>query len=162
LKRIVRAVVLLLAVSVVTGVVAAAVSAKGSPVTTIRLVEKDKSFHFVDNPPLGGQNKPPSMGDQFALTSELLTRSGKHAGMLHATCTVTSGGKNTVSTCFGTFGLKGGQLAGMATLGGETKTDRIAIVGGTGIYAGARGEAISVDRGENSPFSDTTIRLLRP
>jgi hypothetical protein len=161
LKRTVRAVVLLLAVSVLTGVVAAAVSAKGSAVTTIRLVEKDKAFHFVDNPPLGGQNKPPSIGDEFAFTSELLTRSGKHAGMLHATCTVTLGGKNTVSTCFGTFGLKGGQLAGMTTIG-ETKTDRIAIVGGTGIYAGVRGEAISVNRGENSPFSDTTIRLLRP
>jgi hypothetical protein len=125
------------------------------------LVEKDKVFHVVDNPPLGGQNKPPSIGDQAAFTSELLTRSGKHAGMLHATCTVTSGGKHTVMTCIGTFGLKGGQLAGMATLG-EAKTDRIAIVGGTGIFAGARGEATSVSRGENSPFSDTTIRLLHP
>jgi hypothetical protein len=162
LKKTVRVVVLLIAVSVVAGVVAAAVSAKGSSVTTIRLVEKDKAFHFVDNPPLGGQNRAPSMGDQFVFTSELLTRSGKHAGMLYATCTVMSGGKGTVSTCSGTFGLKGGQLAAMTTLVGEAKTDRIAIVGGTGIYAGARGEVISVNRGQNSPFSDTTIRLLRP
>jgi hypothetical protein len=152
----------LLAVCVVGGMVAATVNAKNSGVTTIRLVEKDKAFHFVDNPPLGGQNRPPSMGDEFVFTSELLTRSGKHAGMLHATCTVTAGGKDTVSTCFGTFGLKGGQLAAMTTIVGETRTDHIAIVGGTGIYAGVRGEVISVDRGENTPYSDDTIRLLRP
>jgi hypothetical protein len=168
LKKTVRALALLITVGVVTGVVVTAATAnssgvttKSSGVTTIHLVEKDKAFHFVDNPPLGGQNKPPSMGDEAVFTSELLTRSGKHVGLLHATCTVTSGGKHTVMSCFGTFGLKGGQLAGMATLG-EAKTDRIAIVGGTGIYAGARGEATSVSRGENSPFSDTTIRLQRP
>jgi hypothetical protein len=157
----VKAVLGLIAVSVVTGVVAAAATATGSGVTTIHLVERDTAFHVVDNPPLSGENKPPSMGDVFVFTSELLTRSAKHAGTLHATCTVTSGGKRGVVTCFGTFGLKGGQLAGVATLG-QTKTDRIAIVGGTGIYAGARGEVISVSRGENSPFSDDTIRLLRP
>jgi hypothetical protein len=152
----------LLALSVVGAIIATTVSAKNSGSTTIRLVEKDKAFHFVDNPPLGGQNRPPSMGDQFVFTSELLTRSGKHAGMLHATCTVTAGGKDTVSTCFGTFGLKGGQLAAMTTIIGEAKTDHIAIVGGTGIYAGVRGEVTSVDRGENTPYSDDTIRLLRP
>jgi hypothetical protein len=159
LKKSTRALALLVVIGVVTGVVVTAATAKSSGVTTIHLVEKDKAFHFVDNRPLGGQNTPPSVGDQAAFTTDLLTRSGKHLGMLHATCTVTSGGKHTVMTCMGTFGLKGGQLVGMATLG-EAKTDRVAIVGGTGIYAGARGEAISVSRGENSPFSDTTIRLL--
>jgi hypothetical protein len=162
LTKLVRAGVLLIVVAVSVVIVTAAVGANGGGVTTIRLVEKDKAFHFVDNAPLGGQNRPPSMGDQFVFTSELLTRSGKHAGILHATCTVTAGGRNTVSTCFGTFGLKGGQLAAMTTIVGETKKDRIAIVGGTGIYAGARGEVISVDRGENTPYSDDTIRLLRP
>jgi hypothetical protein len=156
-----RALAFLAAVSVAAIVATTAMGADGSGVTTIRLVEKDKSFHFVDNAPLGGQNRPPSMGDQFVFTSELLTRSGKHAGMLHATCTVTAGGKNTASTCFGTFGLKGGQLAGMTTISDTAKQTRIAILGGTGIYAGARGEVISVDRGDNSPFSDDTFRLHR-
>jgi hypothetical protein len=149
-------------VSVVTGVVAATATANASKVTTIKLVEKEMAGRFVDNPPLGGDNKPPSIGDVYAFTSELLTRSGKHAGMLHATCTVTLGGKNGVSTCFGTYSLKGGQLQAMTTLAGEPKVQRIAIVGGTGIYAGVRGEVTSVNRGENSPLSDNTIRLLRP
>jgi hypothetical protein len=157
----VRAVALLIALSVVSAVVAAAATAKDSAVTTIRLVEKEMAGRFVDNPPRGGENKPPSIGDVFAFTSELLTRSGKHAGMLYATCTVTLGGKNGVSTCFGTYALKGGQLQGMTTLVGEPRTQRIAIVGGTGIYAGVRGEVTSVNRG-NSPLSDSTIRLLRP
>jgi hypothetical protein len=157
-----RTVVLLIAVSVVTGVVAAAASAKDSQVTTIKLVKKELAGRFVDNPPLGGENKPPSIGDVFAFTSELLTRSGRHAGMLHATCTATLGGKNGVSTCFGTYSLKGGQLAALTTMVGEPRTQRIAIVGGTGIYAGVRGEVTSVNRGENGPFSDDTIRLLRP
>jgi hypothetical protein len=159
-KQTVRALALVLAVGVVTGVVVSAATAKSSGATTIRLIEKDKAFHFVDNPPLGGQNHAPSMRDQFVFSSELLTRSGKHAGTLHATCTVTSGGKSTMSTCSGTYGLKGGLLAVMTTLDLEAKMDRIAIVGGTGIYAGARGEVISVSRGQNSPFSDTTIHLL--
>ena len=50
----------------------------------------------------------------------------------------------------------------MTTIVGEPKIQRIAIVGGTGVYAGVRGEVTSVNRGENSPFSDNTIRLLRP
>jgi hypothetical protein len=161
LKRSVRAIVLLVVVGVAAAVLAAAASAKGPGVVTIHLVEKDKTFHFVDNPPLGGENQPPSQGDQFVFTSELLTRSGKHAGMLRATCTVTSGGRDGAITCFGTYGLKGGQLAAITTIVGEAKADRIAIVGGTGVYAGARGEVISVSRGDNSPFSDATIRLLR-
>jgi hypothetical protein len=127
----------------------------------MHLVEKEQAFHFVDNRPFGGDNHPPSQGDQFVFTNELLTRSGKHAGVLHAACTVTAGGYDGALTCFGTFGLKGGQLEAMTTILGEGKTTRIAIVGGTGVYAGVRGEVIAVDRGENSSFTDDTVHLLR-
>jgi hypothetical protein len=69
---------------------AAAVSnkttARGKSIT-FHLVEKSIGFNFVDNPPRQGSNAPPLIGDQFALTSELLTRSGKHAGFLDATTT---------------------------------------------------------------------------
>ena len=159
MKASVRGAVLLAVVGVVAVCLAAAASAKDSRVTTFRLVEKDSSFHFVDNPPQG--MKPgPSAGDSFVFTGELLTRSGKHAGTLHVTCTVTTGGKHMVSTCVGTFGLAGGQLQAQTTITDGAKADHIAIVGGTGVYVGARGEVISVSRGENSPFSDDTIRLL--
>jgi hypothetical protein len=151
----------LVAAGIVAVFLASAAGAKASGVTTLRLVEKDSSFHFVDNPPRAVKSGP-SAGDVFVFTGELLTRSGKHAGMLHATCTVTAGGKHPVSTCVGTFGLKGGQLQAQTTITDGAKADHIAIVGGTGVYVGVRGEVISVSRGENSPFSDDTIRLLAP
>jgi hypothetical protein len=50
----------------------------------------------------------------------------------------------------------------VTTIRAEERRPRIAIVGGTRAYAGARGEVISVDRGEDSPFSDDTIRLFKP
>ena len=138
---------------------ASAARAEGSRVTMLHLVEKDSSFHFVDNPPRG-MKAGPSAGDLFAFSAELLTRSGKHAGILHATCTVTTGGKHSVSTCLGTFGLKGGQLQAQTAITDGATADHIAIVGGTGVYVGVRGEVISVSRGQNLPFSDDTIRLL--
>jgi hypothetical protein len=139
---------------------ASAASAKGSGVT-LHLVEKDSAFHFVDNPPLG-MKAGPSAGDVFVFTANLLTRSGKHAGMLHATCTVNTGGKHPVSTCLGTFGFQGGQLQAQTTITDGAKADHIAIVGGTGVYVGASGEVTSVSRGQNSPFSDDTVHLLLP
>ena len=151
---------MLVAAGVAAGLIVATAGATGSRVTTFHLVEKDNSFHFVDNSPRGGKNQRPSAGDQFVFTGELLTRSGKHAGKLHATCTITAAGKPMVSTCLGTFGLQGGQLEAQTTITDGAKADHIAIVGGTGVYAGARGDVISVSRGENSPFSDDTIRLL--
>jgi hypothetical protein len=134
--------------------------AKAAQGVTFHLVEKSQSFHFVDNPPIAGRNEPPSQGDTFTGTSNLLTRSGKRAGTLYFSCTVASGGRNGVNECFGTFALKGGQLSGITSTGGNSNVTRIAIVGGTGIYEGANGSVVSVSRGNNSPFSNDTFHLL--
>ena len=61
--------------------------ANSSAVTTFHLVEVDQSFHFVDNPPLGGAQAPPSQGDAFVFVSKLVSKSGKPAGTLYASCT---------------------------------------------------------------------------
>jgi hypothetical protein len=45
--------------------------------------------------------------------------------------------------------------------GTETTTTRIAVVGGTGAYAGVSGTAVEVSRGENGP-TDVTINLRYP
>ncbi len=155
MKRVLVTASVIAALGVITAVGVAAISrTSASSATTLRLVERDQSFHFVDVPPIGGQNSPPSQGDSFAFTSTLWTRAGKRAGTLRATCVFTSGGEGAI-TCFGTFGLKGGQLEGMTTVRGDSRTTHIAIVGGTGAYAGARGEVISVDRpGEDAPSDD--------
>jgi hypothetical protein len=83
----------------------------------------------------------------------------KPSGTLVATCAVTSGGRNATETCYGTFMLKGGELVGVTSIRNQRVT-RIAIVGGTRAYVGARGEVVSVSRGENSPYSDDTVHLL--
>jgi hypothetical protein len=149
-------------VSVTVWVVGAAGAPKQSSAVTIHLVEKDYAFNWVDNKPLGGRNDPPSIGDMFAFTSTLWTRDGKRAGTLYASCVVATGGKNPVSTCTGTFALKGGQLELQTSLtfGAENKPQKIAIVGGTDAYEGARGMVTSISRGQNSPFSDDTVHVL--
>ena len=76
---------------------------------------------------------------------------------------VTRGGERGAGTCYGTFLLKGGQLAGIAGInfaGGNV--DHVAIVGGTGAYEGVTGSVVSRSRGENSRFTDDTIHLIYP
>ena len=128
------------------------------PILRIPLAWKN----FVDNKPLSGPNKRPSIGDMFVFTSTLLTHANKHAGSLYASCVVASGGKHPISECTGTFTLAGGQLELQTTIRDHNGrvADHIAIVGGTGAYEGARGSVISVSRGEQSPYSDDTVHLL--
>jgi hypothetical protein len=136
----------------------------GSRSITFRLIEKDVAFNFVDNPPRQGVNAPPLLGDQFAFSSELLTRSMARAGSLQASCVVTTGGVKGLAECTGLFLLKGGTLAlmGPANITEDGGADHIAVVGGTGVYEGVTGSILSISRGENSPFSDDTIHLIWP
>ena len=146
------------AAAVATTLLVATASGRSSAGTTFHLIEKDQAFNFVDNPPTSRTHNS-SIGDAFTFKAQLLSRSMKPSGTLAATCTVTSGGRNPLETCFGTYMLAGGQLAGVTSIRNHRVT-RIAIVGGTGSYVGARGEVVSVSRGENSPFSDDTVHLL--
>jgi hypothetical protein len=127
---------------------------------TIRLVMKDVGGNFVDNPPRQGFDSPPLIGDQFTFTTDLLTRAGKHAGVFTATCLIGRGGPKPLLLCHGMYSLKGGQIFGMAK-GSDTATTRIAVVGGTGAYAGVSGTAVEVSRGDEAP-TDVTINLRYP
>ena len=129
---------------------------------TFHLVEKQVAFNFIDNPPRQGSNEPPLVGDQFAFSSDLLTRSGAHAGSLGATCTVTQGGIHTSGPCYGIFALKGGQLMAMARFTFSNAPSEVVIVGGTGVYRGATGYVTSVSRGEDSAYSDDTFHIQLP
>ena len=164
MKRVCAAfVVVVLAAAAAVMSAAATASSGSSRSITLHLVEKSIGFNFIDNPPRQGRNAAPLMGDQFAFTSELLTRAGKHAGYIDATCMVTRGGERGAGTCYGTFLLKGGQLAGIAGINfASGSVDHIAIVGGTGAYEGVTGSVVSRSRGENSPFTDDTVHLIYP
>ena len=74
---------------------------------------------------------------------------------------VTRGGDRTRGICSGVFAFIGGQVALTALLP-STDTTEIAVVGGTGTYEGVTGSAVSVGRGDNSPYSDDTIHLIWP
>jgi hypothetical protein len=153
------------AVALAATLLVATASARSSARKSVafHLVEKDVAFNFIDNPPKGGPNDPPLIGDEFAFTSELLNKSGQRAGELDAMCMVTRGGSKARGLCHGVFALKGGQLAGitLVSLNGNGQ-DRIAIVGGTGVYEGVSGSVLSRSRGANSDFSDDTVHLVWP
>jgi hypothetical protein len=128
---------------------------------TFHLVEKQVGFNYIDNPPHQGPRQPPLIGDEFAFTSELMTKSGARAGHLEATCIVTRGGTNASGPCYGVFGLAGGQITGIA-LFSQTNTTHVAITGGTGVYEGVTGSVTSVSRGQNSRYTDDTVHLIWP
>jgi hypothetical protein len=123
---------------------------------TWHLVEKDAGFNFIDNPPRQGSNEPPLIGDQFSFRSEMLSRSGKHAGWLNATCMVTTGGTRGLAPCYGVMSFQGGQLMLMAQVSFASDTTHAVFVGGTGVYRGATGTVVSVDPG-GRPASATTL-----
>lgn len=154
-----------LSVGVVVGLTAlsAAAAPRGTSRTvTFHLVEKQIGSNFIDNPPRQGFTAAPLIGDQFAFTSELSTKSGAHAGWVDATCTITRGGKNSTGPCYGVFSFKGGELMAIARVSFANQATQIVVVGGTGAYAGASGTIVSVSRGQNSSFSDDTFHLLLP
>jgi hypothetical protein len=151
------------AVLLAAAATAAFATAAGTKAVTMQLVEKDKSFKFIDNPPKDKKHIP-TAGDVMAFTSDLLTKSGKHIEHLEAFCTVTSGGVHGYSTCTGVMALTGGQLAATALIptANTSTNEDISIVGGTGAYAGASGVLHTVSRGPNSPYRDDTLHLILP
>jgi hypothetical protein len=136
--------------------------ATSSAVTTFHLIEVDQSFHFVDNPPLGGTQAPPSQGDSFVFVSRLVTKGGKPAGTLYASCTAVTGGKNSASQCLGNFSLAGGELIASAVVRGDNNgPTNIAILGGTKAYAGMRGSVVSTPLDKDNNRSADTFTLFR-
>jgi hypothetical protein len=151
----------LVAAAFVLSVAGVAGAAKRTPGITFHLIEKDGGGNFVDNKPYAkGQHGPVSLGDMFVFNSTLLTRAHKRAGSLYATCTAASGGNSPGFICSGTFMLAGGQLELQTAMREDSKVTHIGIVGGTGVYEGARGSITAVSRGENSPYTDDTVHLL--
>jgi hypothetical protein len=113
-------------------------------------LEKGATFKHVRNT----KPKSPranSLGDILVFTNPLADASGRVVGRLHVSCATTGGARNFLKsaiTCSGTYVLRDGTLTAQGTfrVGGATTT--IAITGGTGAYANARGVLVSKeDRG---------------
>ena len=116
----------------------------------------------VDNGPDG-----PSVGDRFVFSDKLtMWGSDKKVGTDGVDCVITDlvkdDGEVTDSTmqCVGTLSLKGGQVAVQGLVRWSEKVSRVAITGGTGVFAGASG-VMEVASTKDDEVSKLTLRLHR-
>jgi hypothetical protein len=159
----VRLAVPLAAAGAATAILAAGSGAQAPTARTITLVEKqqDGTGAFVDAAPRARNPRRPaaSPGDQLVFTARLHDASGRaRLGTLSATCLFPRATRNpeaAPSLCHGVYHLNDGDiLAGGLQTGNPT---RLAVTGGTGAYAGARG---TVTTTETRGGSTATIDLL--
>ncbi len=139
-----RTAVLLLSALAAAWPVQASAQRPSTPSGTLELVQRDREtrFKLVDAPPLQGERRPPSPGD-VAIVSGVLRhpsgrRGGRRAGRLQAYFTTFSRGRRYSAEVAASFRLRGGAVMVQGPVG-HGRVDRVAIVGGTGTYAGARG-----------------------
>jgi hypothetical protein len=132
-----RRLIVIAALAVVaTSIAVVSSSASGGTANTLDLTGKVTSFHTAyDAKPAG-----PSAGDVGYVTG-LLFKSGKRVGRYQGICTVLP---QSSQECSFTLGLPGGQIVLEAGYGPGLNIGSVAleaVVGGTGTYAGARGQA---------------------
>ncbi len=121
------------------------------PTGTQQVVLRPKSFSFADVAPKRKGDGPPSPGDASIITYRVYDAGGaKKIGRAQFVCVATDR-RGEHEQCTGTIALPGGQIAT------QGDAENVAIVGGSGAYAGARGTAT----GEDHPDSvDVTLRFL--
>ena len=113
---------------------------------TRTFVASGGSFKNVDVKPKGE-----SPGDYFTL-SQKLKENGSSAGSVGAVGTAVT---KTVIQFDGTIFLSDGKVMVAGGGKGNSKTTELAIVGGTGAYAGASGTFTTVDHGKTTDFTLT-------
>jgi len=125
-------------------VVAAAIAAPSGTtggMQTLTIVGKATSFTHVDNPPKNvfGQ------GDYVVWSGvETRARGSEPLGTGAGQCTQHSktGTKKVILFCTNTFSLRGGQIILAGAVVDEARRTVVAVIGGTGSYRGARGQAV--------------------
>jgi hypothetical protein len=117
--------------------------------TTLELVqlERDVNAGFVDNPP----RRRETAGDVFTIRGPVRDASGRRAGRAEAVFTQTARRSSFGSA---TFVLSGGQLVISGIVDGGS-SDTLAVVGGTGAYAGATGSVRVTEGRRRTAFSFT-------
>ena len=134
-----------------------AAHAQSSGPRTLHLVEKGGGITFVDNAPKAKHPYDFSAGDIVVVNRNLYTRTGGRSGSLRLVCVATD---PTTQQCNGTETLPGGTLE-VAGISSPAPSTQVAVIGGTGTYAGARGTSVSQDRKVNNNIADQII-ALRP
>ena len=119
----------------------AAPSGTAARMTTLTLVGKATSFTHVDNPPKNvfGQ------GDSVVYAGiQSSPQGGKRMGTGTGQCVQSSktGPKPAILFCTSTISLARGQLVLAGAVVDEARRNVVAVIGGTGTYRGARGQAV--------------------
>ena len=121
------------------------------PAANRHLVLRPQAFRVVDAPPKGARSGEVSPGDMAITTYRVLDpANGRRLGRAQFVCVATDRG-GAHQQCSGTIALPDGQLAT------QGDPDHVAIVGGSGAYAGARGTATGQDHPDRI---DVTLHLL--
>ncbi|HEY4349075.1 MAG TPA: hypothetical protein VGM80_15985 [Gaiellaceae bacterium] len=127
--------ILIAGLIVIAAVVAVSGNASSRSTTTLDLTGKVTGFHTaLDAKPAG-----PSAGD-IGYTTGLILEHGKRVGRFQGVCTSLP---HSSQQCSFTLGLPGGQIVVESGYGPSFNTGSVAleaVVGGTGTYAGARGQ----------------------
>jgi hypothetical protein len=127
-----------------------ATPASAPPSGELQIVLRPAAFHFADLPPKRSGDGPPSPGDASIITYRVADASGAKLGRAQFVC-VAVDRRGRHEQCSGTIALPDGQLAT------QGDAENVAIVGGSGAYAGARGTAT----GEDHPDSvDVTVHFM--
>jgi hypothetical protein len=112
---------------------------------------------LVDAAPKHSAGAPDdSPGDTIVLHAPLLGAHGARVGVIDATFVTTARGRDAThdgsEQLTGTLRLPGGQIAVLGSVGAYAATTHVAIIGGTGRYAGARGDV-------TAQFTPRTVKL---
>lgn len=124
---------------------AVAVVAQGKSANTLAYTTKQHAFAQIDTGKKGF-----SIGDSFIFSEQLL-QNGKQVGYDHIVCTHAANWPTSAESCTGTVVLANGtlELDGLSKQGPFT----VAVLGGTGSYAGARGTARITSHGEKGTLA---------
>jgi hypothetical protein len=143
------------AVLLPTAAVSAAARGPGKPSVTMHFLEIQTKFATTF-----AQNQAPKPGDRFWFHSEFYrwngTKRGAHLGHADTGAVFLTG---DIAQITGVASLPGGTITVLGD-SGPNVGPTLAVVGGTGIYADARGEVVIQSiGGENSNESADTVRL---
>ena len=145
-------------------------SAQAPTTTTLSLYEPPTggTFKIVDNAPKSPSANPGSrkfrlsVGDEVVFSNPMLNqKGGSRVATLYVAGTVVKGGRFSTTSVLARAVIvftNGDQLTAQGVFSFSGAQVRIAIVGGTGTYQGARGFVVSQNNADDS--SQDTITLL--
>jgi hypothetical protein len=155
--RLPRAIVCVASVGLV-GAGLALAAAGGQKTLRFLEVSRPADARLVDHN--GNRRRDP--GDVYMSSSDLFrwadSKRGASMGRLQTVCILAS---RTTGNCTGTFSLTGGTIRTLGYVDFDDVVREVAVVGGSGVYAGAQGTFIAEQQGRPSAGRAVgTIRLL--